>query len=106
MKLSCAVQGGQTTAPNSPGAVLVKEKFIELPKRVARNFHGKRQLNTIENISNEKSKENQTATVLMSSSNESIFKNGQSKLMVITKPRFTTTMVNEVPYEPATKENC
>lgn len=71
IKLSCA-------APRSPGALLVKEKYIELPKQVAHrtNSSGKDQAETVDNAS----------------SMESIArmpKNGANK------PRFTATKVDE-----------
>lgn len=69
LKISCAI-GAPQSAPHSPGAVLVKEKYIEMPKRIARSFHGKTEAE---------------------STNGGI-PNGQQKVI---KPRFTTTRVNE-----------
>lgn len=65
LKISCAHQ----SAPHSPGAVLIKEKYIDMPKRVARSFHGKTDAETT----------------------DICVPNGQQK----TKPRFTTSRVNE-----------
>lgn len=41
LKISCS--GSHHSAPHSPGAVLVQEKYIDMPmpKRVVRSFHGR-----------------------------------------------------------------
>lgn len=78
LKISCAAAAPQS-APHSPGAVLVKEKYIDLPKRAARSFHGKTDAETANGC----------------------IPNGQKP-----KPRFTTTRVNESELsDNSTKEN-
>lgn len=69
LKISCTM-GAHKSAPHSPGAVLVKEKYIDVPKRIACNFHGKTDVET---------------------TNDGCVLNGQPK----TKPRFIKTRVNE-----------
>lgn len=81
--LSCA-------APRSPGAILVKEKFIEFPKHVA---HRTSSLGYVESTDN-------TIAKTIPASSESM-----SKLMTrknsTTKPRFTTTKVDESQLGPS-----
>lgn len=74
-----------TSGNHYPGTVLVKAKFIELPKRVARSFHGK----TPYSKKDVRDKPNSTST-------ESIFKHVQRpENQALNKPRFTTTKVYE-----------
>lgn len=83
LKISGA-PGAHLSASHSPGAVLVQEKYIDLPKRVARSFHGK------------------TETDKANGRVENMLPNGLQK----TRPRFTTTRVKESELNDiASKEN-
>lgn len=76
LKLSCA-------APRSPGALVIKEKYIELPKQVAKR--------TNSSSSKDKDLDTLTKSTSLTSSIESITRlSGKA-----TKPRFTTTKVDE-----------
>lgn len=81
LKTSCAAAAHQS-APHSPGAVLIKEKYIDLPKRAARSFHGKTDAETTNGC----------------------LPNGQQQK---NNPRFTTTRVNEsaLNHHTSSKEN-
>lgn len=83
---SCANITLSCLAPRSPGAILVKEKFIEFPKHVAHrtNSLGKNHVARTESDSNVKS---------MAASSESVAK--LTKKRSTSKPRFTTTKVDE-----------
>lgn len=81
MNLKSCLSGGSS----NPGTVVVKEKFIEPPLRVAKSFHG----NT--SFAN-KYKSRKAATVELGSglSTDSVFTGSQTKLH-----RFTATLVTE-----------
>lgn len=76
IKLSC-------TAPRSPGAIVVKEKYIELPKQRAQSVR-------TNSTSNDKESDTRTRSTSLTSSMESV-----ARLPKTTKPRFTTTKVDE-----------
>lgn len=76
IKLSC-------TAPRSPGAIVIKEKYIELPKQRAQNIR-------TNSSSTEQEPDNPMRSTSLTSSIESV-----SRLPKTTKPRFTTTKVDE-----------
>lgn len=83
---SCANLKLSFTVPHSPGAVVVKEKYIELPKRVTHSFHGKTSKSSIQ-LNDPHSMQINDNTKRCSTSKQSI--------SGMTKPRFTTTMVDE-----------
>lgn len=83
---SCANLKLSFAVPHSPGAVVVKEKYIELPKRVTHSFHGKTAKSSIQ-------LNDSTATQI----NDNTKHCSMSKQSIggVTKPRFTTTIVDE-----------
>lgn len=90
LRLTCT---NPAQPPHSPGIVVVKAKFIELPKRVAHSFHGKTvassqlkdQRADSANFINDKK-----PITSMSSSTECVLMQPSA-----TKPRFITTKVDE-----------
>lgn len=77
---SCANIRLSCQTPRSPGAIVVKEKYIELPKKVTHRTNSAG-LELVENVDISKS---------VASSTESV-----AKLSKNGKPRFTTTKVDE-----------
>lgn len=79
---------------SNPGAVLVKEKFIEPPLRVAKSFHGNTSF-----VSKYKCKKTKTMELDRSSmSTDSVFNSVDS-----VRNRFTATKVNELDIQVSTK---
>lgn len=75
----------KSCAGPSPGAVVIKEKFIELPLRVAKSFHG--------NTSFLKYKCKKSKKMDAGVSTDSVFAAPASRRDI--KHRFVTTKVNE-----------
>ncbi|XP_055304480.1 inositol hexakisphosphate and diphosphoinositol-pentakisphosphate kinase isoform X8 [Sitodiplosis mosellana] len=76
IKLSC-------TLPRSPGAIVVKEKYIELPKQRAHSIR-------TSSTSTNQEADSSMRSISLTSSMESV-----ARLPKTTKPRFTTTKVDE-----------
>ncbi|XP_031625393.1 inositol hexakisphosphate and diphosphoinositol-pentakisphosphate kinase isoform X8 [Contarinia nasturtii] len=80
---SCANLKLSSTSPRSPGALVVKEKYIELPKHVAQSIRSNAS-------SSSRDQEPDTKSTSLTSSTESI-----ARLSVKVTPRFTTIKVDE-----------
>lgn len=87
LELSClhVNSSATSTPPRSPGSVLVKEKFIELPKHYAKSIHGS---STSVSTSQRDSRENISVTM-----------NVTETAKKFAKARFTTTRVDEAQCE-------
>lgn len=97
----------------TPGAVLVKEKFIEPPLRVAKSFHGNTSFLTKCNIRKAKISDLRQNDVTTCVSTDSVFKSRtaaadgspQKSSAAVFKNRFTATKVDETVTVLATAEN-
>lgn len=85
---SCANIQLSCTAPRSPGTIVVKEKYIELPKQKAQSIRTSKTAKDLQELA-----ENTKKSVSLTSSAESVTKLGPKGAS--TKPRFTTTKVDE-----------